>query len=288
VDKSGASASASASASAALLNVARGIPVPPEEIQKAVNPDKMPLYSGPTGSVHGVITIRGDEAPELDWLVAKIPEKCSRARTVYERLFREGMMRSLADVLVTVTGYRGYVAPTTDAVRVEARGCAWDRRTIAVTFGQRIDVISGDGQSYVPELLGARMPAEMFAIPKGDAVRLYPNKVGRFLLSDGGKPFMFADVFVLKYPTTAVTGLDGRYDISRIPAGKVTVTALLPATLVTSSQTVEIVAGKDLELNLEIGYDKSKYPSKLPEALKKRAEAALPASRAKTGAVGPQ
>lgn len=276
----GTDASASASASPAASNrppapVASGVRVPDVEIRNAVNPDNLPPYGGPTGKVHGIVTVSGDPSPTLDWWLAKIPAECSRARTVYGRLFREGMMRSLADVLVTATGYSGYVKPAADAVRVEASGCAWDKRTVALTFGQRIDVVSKDDQSYVPELIGGIMPAEMYAIPRGDAVPLYPTRPGRFLLSDGIHPTMFADVFVLKFPTVAVTGLDGRYEIDGIPAGRVTITALLPATLVTSAKTVPIEAGKDLELNLEIAFDAAKNPSMLPKALEERAKQAL-------------
>lgn len=274
-DASGAASASAAPSSRPPAPVASGTRVPAVQIQQAVNPDNLPPYSGATGKVHGIVTVSGDTAPTMDWWLAKIPAECSRARTVYAKLFREGMMRSLADALVSVTGYKGYVKPAADAVRVEASGCAWNTRMVALTFGQRIDVVSKDDQSYVPELIGTTMPAEMYAIPRGDAVPLYPTHPGRFLLSDGIHPTMFADVFVLKYATFAVTGLDGRYEIDGIPVGKVDVTALLPATLVTSAKSVVIEAGKDLELNFEIAYDAAKNPSMLPKQLEERAKAAL-------------
>jgi hypothetical protein len=71
--------------------------------------------------------------------------------------------------------------------------------------------------------------------------------------------FATAEVLVLKYATHDVTGLDGRYDIGGIPKGKVTLSALLPATGATVERTVEIEADRALEVNLEIPFDVSKY-----------------------------
>jgi hypothetical protein len=54
-------------------------------------------------------------------------------------------------------------------------------------------------------------------------------EVGHYALIDGmGKKWMFADVFVLRYATHAVTELDGHFRISGIPVGKVKVSAYLP------------------------------------------------------------
>ncbi len=161
-------------------------------------------------------------------LTAKIPDSCKAARFVYGRLFREGMLRSVADALVTVTEYQGFVPAKSPMVKVVAKDCAWPTRTIGLTYGQRLDVQSGDAESYVPKLMGADMRAEMVAVPGHDPIHIYPQAPGRYTLVDSMRIYSTAEVYVLKYPTFAVTGLDGKYEIQGIPVGEVTVSALLP------------------------------------------------------------
>jgi hypothetical protein len=180
------------------------------------------------------------------------------------------MMRSLADVLVTVTGYDGYVPAKSNVRQVEARDCAWDSRTIAMMFGQRIEVRSKDREPYLPDLLGGSMPAQLVVIPGAkDPVTLWPSKVGRYGLADSLHPHMFADVFVVKFPTFAVTGLDGKYEITGVPVGEVTVNALLPATMVIAEKKVQIAPDQAVEVNLEIAFDKTKHG---PQPLKPAAQ----------------
>ena len=99
------------------------------------------------------------------------------------------MQRSLADVLVGVTEYGGYVPQKEAAAVVEARDCAWNTRTIALTYGQRIDVVSKDHNTYVPELLGQKWPIQLFATPSGKPVSLLPSKPGMYVLLDSMRLF---------------------------------------------------------------------------------------------------
>jgi hypothetical protein len=105
----------------------------------------------------------------------------------------------------------------------------------------------------------------MVAVPKGDAVKLYPQRDGRYLLRDQMKrPFLVSNVFVLKFPTHDVTGADGRYEIRGIPVGKVKVNALLPAVRKAVEEEVEIKEGENtLDLVIEYDADKDK-PSPIP------------------------
>jgi hypothetical protein len=256
------------SASGVAAPVASGVPIAPAQISRAVNPRGERPYSGKTGTLRGTITITGDEPPLREDTLAKIPADCKAAREVYARPFRTGMMGALADVLVTVTGYSGYVPAKADSRQVVARDCAWDSRTIAITYGQRLEVISKDGRGYVPKLVGANAPAQLIVIPGGDPVPLHPTQPGRYVLTDSGKDYMRADVLVLKYSTFDVTGPDGKYEIVDIPVGDVTVNAFLPATLSTKEHRIKIEPGGAHELDIELTFDKQRL-----EALQRPAEA---------------
>lgn len=264
------SASAAPSAVASVFKpaapVPSGLPGQTQAISLTVNPENEPAYSGPTGSVRGIVTATGDLPPVATKHLAQIKGKCPEAREAYGHVFREGMMRSLADVLVAVTGYSGYVPATESKRTVSARGCAFSTRTIALTFGQALDVVSKDGEGYAPNLLGSHMQAQMLALPGGAPSTLYPPQPGHYELTDSIKVFMLADVFVVKYATFDVTSLDGRYEIKGIPVGKVRLNALLPATNASIEKEIEIKAGETLEMPLELRFDAKAYAKAAADA----------------------
>lgn len=266
----------SASAFKPAAPIASGLPISPEKVSKAVNPENRPAYSGPTGSVRGIVTASGDAPLDAREHLAKIKGDCPEAREMYAKIFREGLMRSLADVLVAVTGYEGYVPVKEPKQTVGARGCAFSTRTIALTFGQTIDLVSKDREAYVPNLLGSRMQVQLLALPGGAGSTLYPPEPGHYVLTDSIKVFMLADVFVLKYSTHDVTGLDGRFEIGGIPPGKARLSALLPATGGVVEKEIEIKAGQALEVSLDIPFDAKAFQAKNAPASAPSAAGAKP------------
>jgi hypothetical protein len=262
VEPAPAGAASAPSAFKPAAPIASGLPGGVERVSKVVNPDNRPAYAGPTGSVRGVVSVTGDQAPVATEHLARIQGACPEGREAYGKVFREGMMRSLADALVAVTGYEGYVPAKAAAVPVTASGCAYGTRTIALTFGQKIELVSKDREAYVPNLLGSRMKAQLLALPGGVASSLYPPEPGHYVLTDDIKVFMLADVFVLKYSTHDVTSLDGRYEIGGIPVGKARISALLPSTGAVVEKDIEIKAGEALDVPLELAFDAKDYAAK--------------------------
>ncbi len=197
----------------------------------------------------------------LDAALEQIPDNCPDARETFRYAFREGSNRSLADALVAVTGYDGYVPARGDAVTVDARGCAWSARTVALTFGQRIEVVSKDG-AYVPELLGQPTVAQIFATKGSGPVSLTPMKPGEYLLVDSVRLFNAAHVYVLGFSTFDVTGLDGRYEIPGLPPGKAKLSALLPFTGGVAEKEILVEADKTQEIDLTIAFDRKAFDAK--------------------------
>jgi hypothetical protein len=264
---------AAPSASGLPAPVASGFPAP-ELVSEQVNPSAQKAYAGPVGTVRGRVVATGDAPSDQPTVVAQIPPNCTKAAAPFAKLFREGPNRALADALVTVTRYAGYIPEADPAVRVEADGCFWGTRTIAVTYGQRLEIVSKDANSYVPELLGERGQPQIVATPFGAATStVLPTQPGRFVLVDNLRLFMTAEVLVLKYPTHAVTGLDGRFEIPNVPVGQVTVSSYLPQTQATAERSVTVEAGKATEeLLFELPFDAAAYARALAD-LKSRGAA---------------
>jgi hypothetical protein len=254
---------------------ASGIPVPASKVEEAVNPLHLAPYAGPTGVIEGVITATGDPPPKQE---IEIPFECGEAYATYGKAYREGTGRTLADVMVAVTGYEGYVPSPGDEQAVKIHGCAFDRRTVVVTYGQHLDVKNTDTkQTFLPVLDGAWAPAQMAAVPRGDGVKLYPTEVGHYVLrDDAGHKWMHADVFALRYATHAVTGLDGHYRIAGIPPGKVKVSTYLPPidaqlhpdvgiAKSAEEREIEVKAGETVKADFSIAYKAPKRPPPKPK-----------------------
>lgn len=271
---SAAPAAAAGSAVAASSGGTSGIappppPVPPvpevsltsKDVLKVMNPKGQEPYSGPVGTLRGRVTIKGDPPPDSGLTFPA--GKCGEAAATYGRLFRVGQDNALADVLVTVVNYDGYVPEREEAEKVTIQGCAFSSRTVAVSYGQRVEVSNLDPlEPYMPILDGAPFTAVLVAMPRGDAVKFNPLKPGYYELRDTlPKPFLKAGVFVLKFSTHDVTGLDGRYEIKGIPVGKVLTAALLPAIDQDQKKAVEIKEG-DNTLDFQLTFDLAKWKAK--------------------------
>lgn len=241
------------------LPLASAIPIPAASVDDSVNPNKLPPYAGPTGVVEGVVKFKGEKPVEVS---LSLPDACRGAAATYGKSFREGSGRTAADVLVAVTGYQGYVPAPGPNVRVVMNDCAFNRRTVALTFGQRIELLNDDSKnSYIPMLVGESAPAHMVAVPHGDPVKLYPTRVGHYLLADEmNRPWMKADVYVLKYATFAVTGLDGAFRIEGIPVGKVNVSADVPWIVPAIDKTVEVTVEEGKTTKVDFTLEVKKAP----------------------------
>ncbi|HEV3190669.1 MAG TPA: hypothetical protein VGY54_09255 [Polyangiaceae bacterium] len=224
----GAAPTASSNAGA----TAGGSPIPSASVEAVVNPSKLPVYSGPTGSVEGTVLVRGPPAPEIPQLDLR---NCPAAIDTYGKLFRAGParddgLRPVADAVVVVTGYSNYIPEKRDAERVTISvNCGYPTRTIALTFGQRLEIANDSRLGFAPVLSGTVHAATLIAPPgqNGEPVKLYPPRPGHFVLLDQLQPFIRQTVVVLLQPLHTVSDLRGHYHIDGVPVGKLKVGAQL-------------------------------------------------------------
>jgi hypothetical protein len=252
-----------------------------------VNPAGLPVYSGPTGTIRGTVTLTGDAVPVQAEVVSKIPAECASAGDFYGRPIREGMGRRAADILVAATGYEGYVPAKQDVVEIAVKDCTFPARLFGMTFGQTMKVRSGDARAYAPELLGSGNPVTLYARPGAEAVKLYPVKPRRYVLIDGMRNFMTADVFVMKYSTFDVTELDGKYEITGVPAGKVQLDALSSTTLLRGNETVEVKAGQVTTVDFTLEFDAGAFKARLAKEQASSASSGAPSAAPARSAAAP-
>ncbi|MDB4944105.1 MAG: hypothetical protein JWP97_3639 [Labilithrix sp.] len=207
---------------AGVLNVT---PLPAASIAQMVNPEGLPAYRGPTGSIEGTITVTGEPPADVPGPFGT----CNGAARIYGKTFREGPMpgapskdrpRPLADAVVVVTGYAGYFVPEKrEAATARIEGCGYTARTVTMTFGQRLEVKNVSREFWTPELEPAMGGVLMMAPPSGDPTKIYPKKPGHYLLVDHDRKYVKVDLYTFLHPLHAVTDAWGHYRIDGLPVG---------------------------------------------------------------------
>jgi hypothetical protein len=250
-----AAAPSASAAQAAPTMPMNALPIPSASVAAALNPDKLPPYQGPTGSVEGTISVTGDEPPRSDASFSK----CPGGESTYGHAFRAGAAvgsgRALGDAVVGVTGYTGFYIPEKNEVHtVTARECAFETRTVTMTFGQRLEVVNRTADVLSPVLEPSPRPVVMIAIPGGDPVKLYLPKPGRYRLSSRERPWMKADVYAFLQPLYTASRADGTYRIDGVPVGKLRVSTTHPTFGGEASKEVEIQPGVVAKVDLVLEY----------------------------------
>ncbi len=234
--------------------------LPRATIDAVTNPMHLPAYSGPTGSVEGVVLVAGPEAPEVAGLDV---HACPAALDTYHKLFRAGLARAdgarpLADAIVVITGYSGFYLPEKEEVAkvtITAR-CGYPLRTIAMTFGQRLEIMNDSTIAFAPYLEGVPEFTILIAPPlrRGQPVAVLPTRADHFALRDQLQSFVRGDVYVLRQPLHAVSGLDGKFRIDGVPAGSLKVGAQSPTFPGATVAEVAIPTNGTVSLDLMLRY----------------------------------
>ena len=236
-------------------------PIPKELVDAVVNPEHLPAYSGPTGSVEGTIFVVGPSAPDVKIDVSQ----CPAALDTYGKLFREGTPaapngpRPLADTVVIVVGYSRVVHPRKAAG--EARHDQRQLRDTPRAHHDDVRAAARDSQSidqiaFAPTIDSEVSPAVMMAAPleMGDPIRLYPRRPGHSGMGDIMQPFVHQDLYVLRHPLHTVSDVNGHYRIDGVPVGKMTVRALHPTVASEAQAPIDIVANVVAKADLTLEY----------------------------------
>ncbi len=237
-------------------------------IDYVLNPQNLPAYDGPTGSVEGTVTIDGPPAP----IVPVDASKCAAALDTYGKLFRDGPPdrpggpRPLADAVVVVVGYTGYYVPEkNEAVKLQVGvGCGYAARTLAITYGQRLEITNQSTFLFAPLIDSVSTPAVMVAPPKGsgEPIKIYPQRAGHFIMTDRLQSQVHEDLYVFRHPLHAVTDRKGHFRIDGVPVGSLKVGVAHPGANTQAEVPVDIKADAVTKADVKVTYKPVVPPAK--------------------------
>jgi len=211
------------------------------------------------GEITGTITLKGTPPKEKDITPLKDDPTCGKlhADMPTTHFYVVGSKGELADVIVSVQGVSGKsTGASAPAVVIDQKGCEYNPQILAVQTGQKIQVKNSDPVLHnihdLPNPDSGNKEENRAQMPNGPELTFAFEKPEDFLkFKCDVHPWMFAWVSVFDHPYFAVSGKDGTFKISNVPAGKYTVKAAhRKAGVVT--QEIEVKDGEPAKVDLAL------------------------------------
>lgn len=189
------------------------------------------LQIAKAGDIAGKITLKGTPPPEkelpLDPTCGKHWEGKPKPMT---RFYAVGKAGELADVFVYVKGaVAGKPGPSDKPVLLDQIGCEYVPYVSGAQTGQKILVRNSDPLMHnvhpTPAVAG-NVEKNLAQLPKAKDLEFsFPKEEILVRFKCDVHPWMFAYVGVVDHPYFSVSGTDGTFKISGLPAGKYTIEA---------------------------------------------------------------
>jgi len=185
------------------------------------------------GDITGTITLKGTPPKEKDITPLKDDPTCGKLHTDMPttHFYVVGSKGELADVVVSVQGVSGKSAgASASPAIIDQKGCEYIPQILAVQTDQKILVKNSDPVLHnvhdIPTVAGNK-EQNTAQMPGGADLSFSFSKPEEFLkFKCDVHPWMFAWVSVFDHPYFAVSGKDGTFKISNVPAGKYTLKAI--------------------------------------------------------------
>jgi plastocyanin len=209
------------------------------------------------GSIKGTVLFEG-EPPTQPKLERVSDKKCSQDRTDEAIVVTKGHLR---DVVVRIAnGSTGKHDAPAAPVLLDQVDCMYTPRVIGIVAGQKVAVRNSDNTNHnVWGKLSGKDLINKMQVAKSADITVDPAaaKPGDVVeLTCGVHPWMKAYIAVQDSPYFAVTGADGKFEITNLPEGEYTLEAWHP-TLGTKSMKVVIGKGKRGDVTARFSYKRS-------------------------------
>ncbi len=204
------------------------------------------LHIANAGDIAGKMTLKGTPPPEkelpLDPSCGKLWDGKQKPTT---RFYVAGKGGELADVFIYVKGaVAGKPGPSDKPVLLDQVGCEYTPYISGAQAGQKILVRNSDPLMHnvhpTPAVAG-NVEKNLAQLAKAkDLEFVFPKEEILLRFKCDVHPWMFAYVGVVDHPYFSVSGTDGTFKISGLPAGKYTVEAVHRKG---GKQTAEVTVG---------------------------------------------
>jgi len=182
--------------------------------------------------ITGTITLKGTPPKEKDITPLKDDATCGPLHSTMPttHFYVVGADGALADVVVSVQGVSGKsTGASAPPVELDQKGCEYTPQILAVQTGQKILVKNSDPvlhNVHSQPSAGGNKEDNKAQMPNSAALPFAFAEPEMFLkFKCDVHPWMFAWVSVFDHPYFAVSGKDGTFKISNVPAGKYTIQA---------------------------------------------------------------
>ncbi len=203
------------------------------------------LFAADTGVISGKVTLNG-AAPAEKPIDTNADKYCKAQHTtpISTRHYVVDANKGLANVFVYVKeGLAGKkFTPPAEAVVLDQHTCLYNPYVLGVQVGQTLVVQNSDDTLHNVHAMGTKNPEFNIGQPtkgKKDEKKFTKPEVFVKFKCDV-HPWMFAYVGVVDSPFFAVSGADGSYKISGLPAGDYTLAAVHPKA---GEQTFKVKVG---------------------------------------------
>ena len=198
----------------------------------ADTPADAPTASEALGSatIAGTISFKG-ESPTLRPIRMNADPGCAAKHDgpVASEALVLGEGNAMANVIVRVTEglpARNWTPPATP-VTLDQDGCKYSPHVIGLVQGQELKILNSDGLLHNVHALPKENKEFNMAMPatRTEAVKSFTTAEAPFKIKCDVHPWMGAFILVSEHPFFSVTGTDGAFAITGLPAGTFTIEA---------------------------------------------------------------
>ncbi|HSK65117.1 MAG TPA: carboxypeptidase regulatory-like domain-containing protein [Pyrinomonadaceae bacterium] len=204
---------------------------PPANTESAAGP-----YSGPTGTISGVISFEG-EPPAPRKIDTSADPACGQANpnlTTDDTVVKDGKLANAFIYIKEGTVESGgkkvddftWTPPAT-AVNLDQNGCHYKPHVLGIQVNQKLSVTNSDKTQHNVHPTPKNNPEwnQTQAVGAGPIEKTFARPETLIPVKCNQHPWMKAYIGVMRTPFFAVSGEDGMYKISDVPAGTYTVVA---------------------------------------------------------------